>query len=160
MKNFTAKEQIFLLDIIIMVGNLWLFLDRTSLLIMKQAVRWHHKKILHLTPLGNGNNGFIDTHIFNNGKQGFDAIFLKIAEKEVDNIIRQIGLIRLQNPKIAINLKYRLVQKDRDSKIWLYLRLMGFKTSVCKLRLIILRQKYPIAFQIIQFTMHFYHTSK
>ena len=30
MKDFTAKEQIFLLDI--MIGNLWLFLDRTSLL--------------------------------------------------------------------------------------------------------------------------------
>ena len=29
MKDFTAKEQIFLLDI--MIGNLWLFLDRTSL---------------------------------------------------------------------------------------------------------------------------------
>ena len=32
MKDFTAKEQIFLLDI--MVGNLWLFLDRTSLFII------------------------------------------------------------------------------------------------------------------------------
>ena len=31
MKDFTAKEQIFLLDI--MIGNLWLFLDRTSLFI-------------------------------------------------------------------------------------------------------------------------------
>ena len=30
MKDFTAKKQIFLLDI--MIGNLWLFLDRTSLL--------------------------------------------------------------------------------------------------------------------------------
>ena len=29
MKDFTAKEKIFLLDI--MIGNLWLFLDRTSL---------------------------------------------------------------------------------------------------------------------------------
>ena len=28
MKDFTAKEQIFLLDI--MIGNVWLFLDRTS----------------------------------------------------------------------------------------------------------------------------------
>ena len=29
MKDCTAKEQIFLLDI--MIGNVWLFLDRTSL---------------------------------------------------------------------------------------------------------------------------------
>ena len=30
MTDFTGKEQIFLLDI--MIGNLWLFLDRSSLL--------------------------------------------------------------------------------------------------------------------------------
>ena len=30
MKDFTAKEKIFLLDI--MIGNMWLFLDRTPLL--------------------------------------------------------------------------------------------------------------------------------
>ena len=50
---------------------------------MKEAVRWHHKQILPLTPLGNGNNGFVNTHIFNHGKQGFDATFSKIAETEV-----------------------------------------------------------------------------
>ena len=33
MKDFTAKEQIFLLDI--MIGNLWLLLDRTSLHLIK-----------------------------------------------------------------------------------------------------------------------------
>ena len=36
MKNFTAKEQIFLLDI--MNGNFWLFLDRTSLLYLN--IQW------------------------------------------------------------------------------------------------------------------------
>ena len=33
MKDLTAKEQIFLLDM--MIGNLWLFLDRTFLLTVK-----------------------------------------------------------------------------------------------------------------------------
>ena len=37
---------------------------------------------------------------------------------------------------------------------------IGFKISVCKIRFIILHKKYPIPFQIIQYTRDFYNTSK